>query len=243
MAGDVSVRFLNEEAVLERIRGLANEIGIEGGRPQKVVAMEAIKGIQQGFREAISPEGVPWKGLKSRIGGKPLQDHRVLYQSITSEIHGPTVTVCTNDKRANTLHYGGRISPRGQYLSIMLPGMASRGGLRAAYPGAFVLKLGGSSYGYDRLWLVRKTEDIAGLGHTYTRKSDGKSVPRNQNVRNSQKVDGHGKLQFIALLVKYVDEPGRPFIGLSLNTQDNIVKRLGELAWKAWGNAGAGSTD
>lgn len=225
---DVSVRFLNEEQVLSSIRQLAGQIGTAKGVPQKVVAMEAIKGIQQGFRDQISPDGVPWQQIRSR-DGMILQDHRILYHSITSLIEGDTVSVGTNDKRANTLHYGGRIRPKGKFLAIMVPGMAYRGPLRSTYPGAFVLKLGGKDYGYDRLWLVRKTSGAAD-------ERERGSKP------NSFSMDEHGKLQFIALLVKYVDEPGRPFIGMSINTQDRIVARLSELARKAWGD-GNGTSD
>jgi phage gpG-like protein len=220
---DVSVRFLNEAQVLRNIQQLAGVIETEKGIPQKVVRIESVKGIQQGFLNGVSPEGVPWAMPKSRPGGKPLQDHRLLYHSISGEIHGETVIVGTNDKRALMLHFGGRITPKkGSYLAIMQPGSAYHGSLRSSNPDAFVLKLGGKDYGYDRMWLVQKQEGAGG----------GAS-------KSSFNVEGHGELKFIALLVKYIDEPGRPFIGMSLNTQDRILQRLTELAGRAWegGNA------
>jgi phage gpG-like protein len=224
---DVSVRFLNEEQVLGAIRELAGTIGTEKGKPQHIIAIEGIKGIQQGFRDEMSPDGVPWRGIKSRQG-KALQDHRILYHSITSQITGDTVSIGTNDKRALMLHYGGRITPkRGRYLAIGLPGTEYRGSLRAAWRDAFVLQLGGKNYGYDRLWLARRQDGETGTGGA---------------KKNSFKVEGHGKLRFIALLVRYVDEPGRPFIGMSLGTQDRIIARLSELARKSWEDGNAPDT-
>lgn len=219
MADDVSVKFLNQEEILRTIRGLAETIGVEKGRPQKVVAIEALKGIHDGFNRQVSPEGVPWRPLKQRAG-KILQDHRILYHSITSHIAGPVVTVGTNDKRAPLLHYGGKVYPKkGRYLAIALPGTERRGPLRSTFRDAFVLKLGGRDYGNDRLWLVQRQK-----GQQFTGGAK----------KNSFKVEGHGKLRFLALLVRWVEEPGRAFIGMSLLTQDNIVRRMEELARKAW---------
>jgi phage gpG-like protein len=219
VAEEISVKILNGEQVLRSIRMLAEAIGIEKGKPQKIVAIEAIKGIHDGFNRQISPEGVPWRPLKSR-SGKTLQDHRILYHSITSQISGPVVTVGTNDKRARMLHYGGKIYPkRGRYLAIALPGTERRGPLRATFRDAFVLNLGGKSYGNDRLWLVQR--------------QDGQSFTGGAK-KNSFRVEGHGKLRFLALLVRWVEEPGRAFIGMSLQTQDNIIRRMEELARKSW---------
>jgi phage gpG-like protein len=224
MGEDVTVRFLNEEQVLARIRELAQQIGTEKGKPQKVIGIEGLKGIQQGFHNEVSPEGIPWRQNKTP-NTKILQDRRILYHSITYEIQGTTVTIGTNDKRARLLHFGGHIVPKnGRYLAILQPGVPNRGPLRSAWRDTFVLNLGGKGYGYDRLWLVQRQ---TGLDNTGGAK------------KSSFRVEGHGKLRFIALLVRSVNEPGRPFIGMSKGTQDVIVTRLMELARRAWekGNA------
>lgn len=219
MADDVTVKLLNEAEVLRTIRALADQIGTEKRRPQKVIGIEGVKGIHQGFDTQTSPEGIPWRPNKSR-SGKILQDHRILYHAITYQVSATDAVIGTNDQRARTLHYGGRIYPKkGRYLAILLPGTERRGPLRATWRDAFVLKLGGKDYGNDRLWLVQRQQ-----GQQFTGGAK----------KNSYKVEGHGKLRFIALLVKWVDEPGRPFIGMSLPTQDNVVRRLEELARRAW---------
>lgn len=236
---DGSIKFTNEEQVIRAIRETASVIGTERGVPQKIVAMEAKKGILRHFIESRSAEGVPWRGPKYRKG-KPLRDKNILMNSITFLIMGTKVFVGTNDIRGPILNFGGTIRAKGRRM-LAIPvdqkgringhGPFGSSSFRATFSDAFVISLGGKEYGNTRLWLVRKI-------HGHKAKRDPI-----KDAGYSQRGTGYGTLQFLALLVKQVKIPGRPFIGASAETQAKIVGRLHEMAVKAWEKADASGGD
>lgn len=146
------------------------------------IGTRAVRSVKRGITSGVSPDGTAYKPVR-RFGqeGQRLRDTSRLLRSITYEIRGRQLYVGSNLIYAAMQHYGGTVTPKNaKMLAIPLSravarAVASGGGYRAAFPGAFVLMAKSGN-----LFLVRKAA---------TGRSKGK-LDFLAMLRNSTKIEG-----------------------------------------------------
>lgn len=230
MPGSVSMAVRYAERVIRGVKAVDRMVTPSKSRTiGEIVGMEIVRAIKADMRAERGPDGRPWKKIRSRFGqsGKTLQDTGRLRDSIAFLVRRNSVIVGTNVKYAATHHFGdpNRRSKRGKYLAIPQSRKIARAyragvSLRQQYPDAFVLKLGGSAYGYDRLWLVRKLvtgEKAAGVSY------GAKGI-----------TGGKGRLEFLYLLVRRVNIPQRKIFGVSREAEAKIYTRAKVALLQTW---------
>lgn len=243
-----SIRVHGDREMLDALGRVAAFFGLKDDRLVKIVGTELREGVRENFRLKSSPSGVPWRALSvgSHGGGRsgdPLRDTSKLYNSFALRFDGNSkVAVGTNEISAATHNFGDpnrRSKKPGGFLALPVNRAVAReraaaGDFRAAYPDAFVIRMGGASYGYDRLWLVRAPDGSRkrrGVIGNITKRSR-KDVTFGRGARSS--ISGRNKLEFLALLVKSVDIPARPFMGLRADRKVRIIYVLQLAARVQW---------
>jgi phage gpG-like protein len=213
MTTSVTIKIQGDVATIDGLTRVQRYIS-EPGELQNLIKEEIMRGIQRIFRLKTSPDGIPWKRQRDGFPSS-LRETNALFNSIRARVQGPDVIVEATDIKANIHNEGGEIkaSP-GKYLAIPLDKSTApkfAGGWRRDFPDAFVIKLGGAAYGYDRLWLVQK-------------------------MLSKSKGGGKAVFKFLALLVKSVNMPQREFMGISDFTERQILDRAAKIIEEKWGN-------
>jgi hypothetical protein len=212
------IRLRGADGVVQRIS--LGKSALEGPALTKMldgIGFRADRSIQRGIREQKSPDGTPYKGV-TRFGrpGKRLMDKGRLIGSISHVITGTrTVTSGTNLVQGPLQHFGGKVeADSGKMLAIPLTRQVARAmagrGLRAAFPDAFVIRLG-AGYGHERTFVVQRTEKgVKATGQAHRiRKGDA------GDVRAAKGKNAVGRLDFLAMLVRSVSIEGTHFNDIS----------------------------
>jgi phage gpG-like protein len=168
----------------------------------------AVSDIKRRFMTGTAPDGTQWKPLKHARpngGNQPLRDTGQLMASITFEASPTEITVGTNRQGARLHHFGGTVEPvNAKFLAIPLTKEAKRAGS----PRRFKEKLG-----------FQKTKT-------------GWLMVQQRRTGKGKDAKVETILQY--LLVKRVEIPARPFMGLSNDAWNLIVRVVAEDATKRW---------
>lgn len=194
----------------------------------QLVGVVAVRDIQRSMREQRRPDGTPYRPL-SRYGepAKRLEDTHRLLTSITFISGNRKVTVGTNLLYAPTQHYPETVinAKPGKALAIPVSREVARNvagkGFRAAYPDAFILRLGGKFGGEAKSFLVRRLDagQRGPRGNTFHASAASGRVTFHLSGGR-----GTARLQFLAKLVRRVVIHGEMFLGISKRGESEIEK-------------------
>ena len=204
MAFGVKVR--GDKDIRKAIADLRKLVETDDDRILRVVGVEAVKSSQRNIREKHGPDGEAWAGLKHRRGAA-LRDTGRLYNSITwtAPLGGRRVRIGTNVVYAALQHFGGNVVPKkGRFLAIPLTPA-----IRRNYSGSF----------------RRDYPDAVVL-----RSKTGKLFL----ARRSEKGKGKKGLELLAILLRSVRVPPRPYLGVSREGWETIRKRVEQIASAIW---------
>lgn len=144
---DIKITLHGAQAVTRKLTALKEITSVQRRDILEGVGFRATRSVKRGIRNGVSPDGTVYPPV-TRFGepGQRLQDTKHLMNSITYQVGNGRVIVGTNVKYAAMQHYGGTQRPsKAKMLAIPLTrqvarAVASSGGYREAFPGAFIFR-------------------------------------------------------------------------------------------------------